>query len=546
VYGTETGRAEGTPIGDVEVQVRVSGRVELESLSRGVQELLAAQSVETLIGWLREGKQALDAVGGSIPGYARPEDAVTDLQTAAERLRADAALQPSDESEEAVVAEALLEDLQNLHSAVESLATTSFAYHAPVLIDGLSQYNAAQLTQSIEPDLRKALDGEWAVLLAAKDLGAAIETLVASGGPAGTEPVTLTASQVGQAEEQLWAAYGQLGSVVAADDGRDGSAEAAEWLGLPWSVPADAAPATGSVPEADPVTDYANALTGYVQELVATGCFDALADVLRSKQEAFGAIGGTLSRYADVDDTVDRIQEGAARLVQHVAADRDPNQESWYTGNLLVHLKNLHISVDSSVARRSIAHNASWLVDGLTRLNAAQLMARIGPALTHAFDREWQALTAARDISRYIESLFNMPAPDGVDLDRSRPQPTELEEAERQLRDAWEDLGEVEPGQGGRDLSRQAAEWLELPIDGLVDNPGRRAAPGASARAGEKRAASSTPARGTGQKRAAAPGQKRAAPGAQKRAAQGGQKRAAQKRAGPSGQGRRRGNPGNR
>jgi hypothetical protein len=147
-----------------------------------------------------------------------------------------------------------------------------------------------------------------------------------------------------------------------------------------------------------------------------------------------------------------------------------PSEGTYRSESILTGLHNLHLSVGSNLARGSFARSAAWALRGLADMHAAQLMERIEPALTAALSHEWTVLGYAQSLSGTIESLHGLPRPDSV---RTHPlRDSELGELEGHLREAFSLLGTVTPGEDGRDESLRAAEWLELPADGLADNRG--------------------------------------------------------------------------
>ncbi|MGH9117190.1 MAG: hypothetical protein ACRD0A_04740 [Acidimicrobiales bacterium] len=143
--------------------------------------------------------------------------------------------------------------------------------------------------------------------------------------------------------------------------------------------------------EDEELAEFREALAHGVRDLLAGGYIQAAIDAVQAETTALEALGGTFAEYGDrLDNQVERIRDAAAQLGEAAAMEpAEGTSERWSANQLLVDLSNLHIDVDSSVARSSFARTACWALDGLADMHPARLMERIGPAFTDALDREW-------------------------------------------------------------------------------------------------------------------------------------------------------------
>jgi hypothetical protein len=242
----------------------------------------------------------------------------------------------------------------------------------------------------------------------------------------------------------------------------------------------------------DPVAQYRETLAGGVRELLAGGYVRATTDALLTEMAALEALGGIFATYGDRhDDNIERIGDAAVRLTERAGVEPGAGaDDKWIADSLLTDLHNLHISVDSNLARSGFAGTASWALEGMADMHAVQLMERIGPALSQAIESEWVVWAGAQEISTTIETLCALPRPDGLD-DRSL-HPSELPEWERQISEAYGRLESVVPGDEGDDESLRAAEWLQFPTDGLTGARGHRQDAAAASSGGAAEATAST------------------------------------------------------
>jgi hypothetical protein len=228
------------------------------------------------------------------------------------------------------------------------------------------------------------------------------------------------------------------------------------------------------IEEVSPVAEYRQTLAQGVHDLLGSGFIRATADALQAEKAALEALGGTFARNGEgCAHTAGRIAEAAARLGEQAAMEPGEGaSDRWIAESLLTDLHNLHISVDSSIARSAEASSLSWALDGLGEMHAARLMERIQPGLAAVVESEWMVWAGAVEISTAIEALYALPCPDEV---RPHPlPPSELGEMEAHITDAYGKLDSVVAGDDGTDRSRSAANWLEFPDNGLVDLPLRR------------------------------------------------------------------------
>ena len=216
---------------------------------------------------------------------------------------------------------------------------------------------------------------------------------------------------------------------------------------------------------ADELGEYPARLGQGVVELLGTELIDQVASAIDVKASALSALGGTLGRdAARTSELSGRVREDLAKLRSDYEALAASSTEEWGVGNVLVGLGNVHISVDSSVARSSCGRDFVWALPQLAEMGAARLMQREYARMREALEAEWLVLETAEAASRAIEALYAIPVPAGVN--RHDLHPTELPAMRQELEQAFTLLDTPIPP-GARDESDRAAEWLQLPADDL-------------------------------------------------------------------------------
>jgi hypothetical protein len=163
------------------------------------------------------------------------------------------------------------------------------------------------------------------------------------------------------------------------------------------------------------------------------------------------------------------VREDLARLRSDYEAMTTSTDLQWGVGNVLVALENVHISVDSSVARSSCGHDFLWALPQLAEMGAARLMQREYAKMRETLEAEWHLLETAEAASHAIEALFAISVPAG--LNRRDLHPTELPAMRQELEQAFTLLDTPIPA-GAKDESDRAAEWLQVPADDFTQTDG--------------------------------------------------------------------------
>jgi hypothetical protein len=216
---------------------------------------------------------------------------------------------------------------------------------------------------------------------------------------------------------------------------------------------------------AEDVGEYATRLAQGVVDLFGTELIDHVASAIDAKAAALSALGGTFGRDVERNSELSgRVREDLARLRSDYEAMTASSNEEWAIGNVLVGLGNVHISVDSSVARSSCGRDFVWALPQLAEMGAARLMQREYARMRETLEAEWLVLETAETASHAIEALHAIPVPVGVN--RHDLHPTELPAMRQELEQAFS-LLDTPIAPGARDESDRAAEWLQLPADDL-------------------------------------------------------------------------------
>ena len=210
---------------------------------------------------------------------------------------------------------------------------------------------------------------------------------------------------------------------------------------------------------------YATELQQGVIALYDAQLIDQVAGAYDMKASALAELGGVLGRDPErATDSGGRLRQDQDRLANsYQAMVASPGEES-AVGNVLVGLSNLHIGVDSSVARSSCARDFVWAMPQLVEMGAARLVQREYGKMRAILEAEWLVCETAESASRAIEALYAIPAPPG--FNRHDLHATELPAMREELGQAFAMLDAPFPT-GLQDESVRAAEWLQFSPEGL-------------------------------------------------------------------------------
>ena len=225
---------------------------------------------------------------------------------------------------------------------------------------------------------------------------------------------------------------------------------------------------------ADELTQYAAWLGQGVIDLFDGQLIDQVAAAHDAKAVALAELGGVLGRGSEATaEWGNRLREDHDKLgSSYQAMVASPAQE-WAVTNVLVGLSNLHIDVDSGVARSSCARGYVWALPQLAEMGAARLVQREYGRMRALLEAEWLVWQTAEAASRAIEALYAIPA---VGLNRNDLALTELPAMHEELEQAFALLDTPIPA-GAQDDSVRAAEWLQLGTESL--DGGEQAGPSA-------------------------------------------------------------------
>jgi len=212
---------------------------------------------------------------------------------------------------------------------------------------------------------------------------------------------------------------------------------------------------------------YAAQLQQGVIALYDAQLIDQVAAAYDVKASALAELGGVLGRDPErATESGGRVREEQDRLSSSYEAMVASPGEEWAVGNVLVGLGNLHIIVDSSVARSSCGSQYVWALPQLVEMGAARLVQREYARMRAVLEAEWLVCDTAETASRAIETLYAIPLPAG--FERHDLHPTELPAMREELEQAFGMLDTPFPA-GLQDDSVRAAEWLQFSTDGLED-----------------------------------------------------------------------------
>lgn len=214
------------------------------------------------------------------------------------------------------------------------------------------------------------------------------------------------------------------------------------------------------------IEEYVPTLEAYTRALLDDEAIGATCAAMNEWADGIRRLGTMLAPRADrAADNIGRIESGAQRVRESLEAltSAGDDDKAWNAENVLVNLANLHIAVDSNIARSEFATTAKWVIESLAQSGSAQLMTQITDELSAVMTAEWTMAASAQAASQVIQTIYAIERPEDVrthDLDAS-----ELPAMYGAIQEVYGLFGSVVPGEHG-DGSVRSAEWLGLALEG--------------------------------------------------------------------------------